>query len=126
MAVDTLAKPDTFRVERSTRIKAPPEKIFPLINDFRRWADWSPYEVLDPKMARTYSGPDAGVGAIYAWEGKRAGAGRMEIRQSTPASRVVIQLDFSKPLKAHNTAEFTLEVIGDATKVTWAMSGPTP
>ena len=28
-------KPDEFRVQRSTAIKAPPEKIFPLINDFR-------------------------------------------------------------------------------------------
>ena len=35
-------RPDTFRVQRTTTIKAPPEKIFPLINDFQRWGAWSP------------------------------------------------------------------------------------
>ena len=28
-------RPDSFRVQRSASIKAPPEKIFPLINDLR-------------------------------------------------------------------------------------------
>ena len=29
-------KPDTFRITRAAAIKAPPEKIFPLIDDFRQ------------------------------------------------------------------------------------------
>jgi hypothetical protein len=29
-------KPDTFRIQRAASIKAPPEKIFALINDFNR------------------------------------------------------------------------------------------
>ena len=45
-------RPDTFRVQRTASIQAPPEKIFPLINDFRRWDAWSPYEHLDPAMKR--------------------------------------------------------------------------
>ena len=56
-------KPDTFRVERAASIKAPPEKIFPLINDFHRWQSWSPYEVKDPAMQRTFSGAHSGKGA---------------------------------------------------------------
>jgi hypothetical protein len=115
---------DTFRVERSTVIDAPPEAIFPHVNDFRRWADWSPYDKLDANLARTYSGPDDGVGAAYAWEGKRAGSGRMEILISEAPSGIVIQLDFTKPFAAHNTAEFTFERLGQGTKLTWAMSGP--
>ena len=47
-------KPDTLRVQRSDSIKAPPEKIFPLINDFHQWRSWSPYENKDPAMKRTY------------------------------------------------------------------------
>ena len=46
-------KPDVFHVRRSASIKAPPEKIFPLINDFRSWSSWSPYEHKDPAMKRT-------------------------------------------------------------------------
>ena len=30
-------RPDTFRVQRATSVKAPPERIFPLINDLRGW-----------------------------------------------------------------------------------------
>ena len=38
-------------------------------------------------------------------------------------SRSVSKLDFIKPLGAHNTATFTLEPEGPATRVTWAMEG---
>ena len=49
-------KPATLRVQRDTTVKAPPEKIFPLISDFHQWRNWSPYENKDPAMQRTYSG----------------------------------------------------------------------
>ena len=120
-------KPDTFSVQRSTTIQAPPEKIFAVLNDFHRWTEWSPWEKLDPMMKRTLSGAPAGKGAAYAWEGNsKVGAGRMEILESAPASKVGIQLDFIKPFEGHNIAEFTLTPQGDATKVDWVMRGPTP
>jgi uncharacterized protein YndB with AHSA1/START domain len=120
-------KPDTFTVQRSTTIKAPPEKIFAVVNDFHRWVDWSPWEKLDPAMKRTLGGAESGKGATYAWEGNgKAGAGRMEIIESAPASKVGIQLDFIKPFEGHNVAEFTLTPQGDSTQVNWVMRGPTP
>jgi uncharacterized protein YndB with AHSA1/START domain len=120
-----LTKPDTFRVERTTSIKAPPEKIFPLLNDFQSWSAWSPYEKKDPAMKRTFSGPPSGKGAIYEWDGdKSVGQGRMEIMRSTPPSNVTLDLDFVKPFEAHNTVVFTLAPQGDSTTVTWAMQGP--
>ena len=118
-------KPDTFRVQRAASIKAPPEKIFPLINDLHSWGAWSPWEKLDPAMKRTHSGAASGKGAVYEWEGNgEVGAGRMEIVAASPPSAVRIKLDFLKPFEAHNFAEFTLEPKGDATNVTWAMYGP--
>ena len=121
-------RPDAFRVERSASIKAPPEKIFALINDLRRWDSWSPWEKKDPAMKRTF-GSDAtsGKGATYAWEGNSdVGQGRMEIAESVPPSKVTIKLDFVKPFEAHNIVDFTLEPKGDATHVTWAIHGPSP
>ena len=53
-------RPDVFRVERTASIKAPPEKLFAMINDYRNWPSWSPYERLDPAMQRTLSGPESG------------------------------------------------------------------
>jgi len=120
-------KPDTFRVQRAASIKAPPEKIFALLNDFQRWDAWSPWEKKDPAMKRTFSVVTTGKGAQYAWQGnKEVGEGRMEIAESVPPSKVVIKLDFAKPFEAHNTVEFTLEPKGDATNITWAMRGDTP
>jgi len=120
-------RPDSFRVERSVDIAVPPEKIHALINDLRRWRDWSPYEKKDPAMQRTLSGPPAGVGAVYAWKGnKEVGEGRMEIIEATPPSQVRIQLDFIAQFQAHNIAEFSLQPQGTTTRVTWALSGPSP
>jgi uncharacterized protein YndB with AHSA1/START domain len=120
-------KPDTFRVQRAASIKAPPEKIFPLINDFHQWRAWSPYEDRDPNLARSFSGAGSGKGAVYAWNGNRqVGSGRMEILDAPAPGKVVIKLDFLKPFEAHNTAEFTFVPQGDTTNVTWLMHGPAP
>jgi len=121
-------RPSRFRIERSAGIKAPPEKIFPYINDFHQWPAWSPWEKLDSGLQRTFSGPASGTGAVYEWQGnKKVGSGRMEITDATPASRVLIKLDFLSPFEAHNTAEFTLAPQeGGGTRITWAMYGPSP
>jgi uncharacterized protein YndB with AHSA1/START domain len=120
-----LSKPDTFRFERSIVVNAPPEKIFPLINDFRSWTQWSPWEKKDPALKRTYSGAATGKGSVYEWEGdKNVGKGRMEIAESSPPSKIVIGLHFISPFEANNTAEFTLTPSGNATTVNWAMYGP--
>ena len=94
------SKPATFRLARSTVIKAPAEKIFPLVNDFRRWTAWSPWEKLDADLKRDYGGAENGKGATYGWQGKKSGTGRMEIIESAPPSRVLIKLDFLKPFEA--------------------------
>lgn len=120
-------KPNTFRVARSTVIKAPPEKIYALIEDFQKWRGWSPYEKLDPAMSRTYGGPVAGLGATYAWSGDgKAGAGRMEIVRAQAPTELDIALDFTKPFEAHHKAAFVLAPEGDATRVTWSMEGASP
>lgn len=118
-------RPDSFRVERSTAMNAPPEKIFPYIERLKRWAEWSPYEGRDPAMKRAYSGAESGKGAVYEWDGNdQVGKGRMEIVDSKPPNKVVIKLDFLKPFEGHNTAELTVEPKGGQTIVTWAMYGP--
>jgi hypothetical protein len=120
-------KPNTFTVRRATTVKAAPEAIFPLINDFHQWGTWSPYETKDPAMKRTYSGTASGKGAVYAWQGnKNVGSGRMEILDSSAPSKIVIKLDFFAPFEGHNTAEFTMLPQGDVTNVTWLMHGPVP
>jgi hypothetical protein len=120
-------RPDTFQVKRSATINAPPERIYPLIADFRRWPEWSPYETKDPDMKRSYGGAASGKGATYGWDGdKNIGAGSMEITQADAPGKVALKLDFVRPFEAHNTVDFTLVPQGAGTVVTWDMRGPTP
>ena len=116
--------PDTFTVQRTTSIKASPEKIFAYINDFHYWTFWSPWEKMDPKMKKTYSGSGRGIGMIYEWEGNdKVGAGRMEITNSSRPNFISINLDLIRPYKSHNITEFTLSDKGGLTEITWAMTG---
>jgi hypothetical protein len=125
--VAAARKPDEFRMQRSARINAPADRIFPHINDLHRWEAWSPFEKLDPAMNKTFAGAPSGPGAVYEWDGnKKAGKGRMEITRSTEPSEVVIKLDFIKPFEGHNVTTFTMTPAADGTDVTWAMTGPTP
>jgi uncharacterized protein YndB with AHSA1/START domain len=120
------SKPDTFAVQRSTLIDAPPEQIFPMIDDLRAQSAWSPFE-KDPGMKRTHSGPPRGRGAAYAWEGdRRVGAGQIAITDSQPPSKVVLSLQMLRPFKADNVVEFTLDRTGAGTRVTWTMRGRSP
>jgi len=120
-------KPETFTVQRAASIKAPPEKIFAVLDDFHNWGVWSPWEKMDPDMKRTFSGAANGQGAVYEWQGNsKVGQGRMEITDATAPSQVTIKLDFIKPFEGHNVAEFLLQPNGDATNVTWTMRGPSP
>lgn len=116
-------RPDQFRVERSAHIGAPREVVFGLINDFRQWTRWSPWERLDPATQRTYSGSDTGAGAIYAWDGKKAGAGRMTIVESSPADHVALRLEFFRPFPGTNSSAFRLVPAADGTRVSWVMEG---
>jgi uncharacterized protein YndB with AHSA1/START domain len=125
LAYAAIAQPDTFRVQRTASIKASPEKIYAVLNDFQKSMAWSPFEKKDPAMARKFSGPAAGKGSVYEFEGnKEIGAGRLEIIESVPARKVALTLDMHKPFEAKNIVEYTLEPKDGATEVTWAIHGP--
>jgi uncharacterized protein YndB with AHSA1/START domain len=120
-------RPDAYRIERSTRIEAPPERIYGYMADFRGFQAWLPYEHKDPDMERRYSGAASGVGAVYEFAGdSRVGTGRMEILELTEPTRVRMSLDMLKPMEAHNIVEFSLRPDGDGTVVSWAMEGRNP
>jgi uncharacterized protein YndB with AHSA1/START domain len=117
-------RPDTFTVWRTININAAPEKIFPILDDFKAWPTWSPYEKMDPAMQRTLGAITQGKGATYAWAGNgKVGAGNMELTASNPSSLVALDLNMLKPVKASNKVTFTLTPNGSQTTVTWAMQG---
>jgi Polyketide cyclase / dehydrase and lipid transport len=117
-------QPADFKVERSATLRAPAPAAFAQVNDFQNWQAWSPWEKVDPALKRTYEGPQAGTGAIYAWQGnKDVGEGRMTITESRPGELVRIKLEFFKPFAAVNDTVFRFQPASEGTTVTWTMSG---
>ena len=119
-------KPDTFRFSRSRAIAAPPERIYPLIADMRAMNTWNPFAHTDPAMKGTYSGPPAGRGASFAFEGRKCGTGHIAITEVVAPSRVAMRLVMTKPMRCDNAIDFTLEPRGGETVVTWSMHGSQP
>jgi len=116
-------RPGRIHVERSATFAAPPAAVFPYLNDFHRWTQWSPFET-DPDMERRFEGAPAGVGAVYRWRGDRtAGEGTSTIITSEPDRRVQMALEFLAPMQASNVATFTLVPATSGTRITWALDG---
>jgi len=122
--VIVATRPSDFRITRTGRISAPVGVVFDNINDFHKWEAWSPWAKMDPTARSTFAGPVAGPGTSMEWAGNnKVGAGRMTILDSRPGELIRINLEFFKPFKATNLAEFTLKPEGNQTAVTWSMSG---
>jgi len=113
-------KPARYAIQRTITVQAAREKVFDLINDLRRWPEWSE-ERDDSTIRRSYSGPPAGKGAICESESSRNKV-RIEIIESSP-DMVRLQADWARPFAARNINIFTLEPQGNATRVTWALDG---
>lgn len=118
-------KPNECNFSRSIHILAPPGKIFPMIDDPRAMNGWNPFVKADPNIKLSYSGPPNGVGATNDFDGK-VGAGRAEIIESSPSSKVILALRMDRPMKCENRVEFTIVPNGNGSDVTWAMSGKQP
>ena len=126
IALIAASRPDTFRVERTATVKAPPEKLHGLINDMRQFNTWNPYSRKDPAMRAEYQGPASGPGAALLFEGnKDVGKGSLRIVDTAP-QKVTMQLHMLEPFEGRNTVEFILSPLAGATQVTWAMHGPAP
>jgi uncharacterized protein YndB with AHSA1/START domain len=114
-----LLLPASAHVERSTTINAPPDAVFAVVNDLRRFNDWSPWAKLDPNTRYTFEGPDSGAGAKMSWSSDNAnvGSGSQTILESQPPSQVKLALDFGDQGQA--VAFYRLEPDGSGTRVTW-------
>jgi Polyketide cyclase / dehydrase and lipid transport len=117
LAAVAFVLPREVSITRSTRIEAPPDAVFPFVNNLKTFTTWSPWQAMDPGMAQTFEGPAEGVGAKMTWDSTEVGSGTQEITVSTPNERVENALVFDG--MAPSTAVFSLEPAGDGTMVYW-------
>ena len=123
LVVVSLFLPSTYRVERSVAINGGPGAVFPYINTLKRWHEWTAWTVIKyPDMKVSFSGPEAGVGASYSWEGKSNGRGTLNVTRSEPDKSIGYDLDFENG-KYVSKGAITLEPIGESVSVTWSNEG---
>jgi len=111
-----------FSVSRSVSIAAPPDKIYGLVADPRRWKEWTVWNRRDPQMQMEYSGPPSGAGAGWAWKSKSEGDGRMTFTATQAPTRVAYEL-FFPDFGTTSTGDVTLAPDSGGTKVTWSING---
>ena len=120
LAIVGLFLPSSARVERSIVIERTPALIFPVVNSFERFNEWSPWHDIDPDATYTYSGPSSGVGASMSWKGNDAvGTGVQTITASEPDRRIALDLQFGE--MDASKVEMLLALEGGGTRVTWTL-----
>ena len=112
-----LALPRTHHAEVAAEIDAHPATVFALLNDFRRYALWSPLLETDPNVRVRYSGTERGVGATMSWDGTIVGSGTQTIVESTPYEQISILINAGEPGEARS--RFDIVPGTGTTIVTW-------
>lgn len=111
-----------YEITRSIVVAASADKVYPLVAEPRRWKEWSVWNRRDPAMSITYSGPESGAGARWAWKSPTEGDGQMTFTAAEPGRRAAYELYFPD-FGTTSTGELTLTPDGSGTRVTWAMAG---
>lgn len=101
-------------------MNAPNIKIFPLVADFSRWNEWSPWYVSEPNAQYAQIGTMGQAGSSFQWSGKIIGKGNMDLLDVHEPNVVRIKMFFEAPRKMEMNAEITFKTQGTKTIVTWS------
>jgi uncharacterized protein YndB with AHSA1/START domain len=111
-----------FTVVRTVQIQAPPDRVYALVASPRAWKEWSVWNRRDPSMMMGYSGADSGAGAVWTWQSKSEGDGRMTFTAAEPNRHVAFEL-FFPDFGTTSTGGFDFVPEAGGTKVSWTMNG---
>jgi uncharacterized protein YndB with AHSA1/START domain len=111
--------PSQAVVTRSIEIAAPPDRVFAIVGDLRRFNEFSPWAALDPDIKYTFEGPVTGVGQRMNWTSGNpdVGSGSQTITAYEPPNFVEMQLDFG--MQGKSVASWDLVPSTAGTRVRW-------
>lgn len=86
---------------------------FDSLNSLRRFKDWNPLVLRDPRVQLSYSGPDTGVGARLDYNSQVEGVGKgaWKITESLPREKVTYDIENEERGSSKRTS-FLLEPTG--------------
>ena len=111
-----------FKAVSTVNVNAPPDKVYALVSDPRRWKEWTVWNRRDPAMEISYSGPPSGSGAGWAWKSKSEGDGRMTFTAAEPGKLLAYDLYFPD-FGTTSKGDLTFAPEGAGTRVIWTMNG---
>ncbi|WP_256645337.1 SRPBCC family protein [Thermomonas paludicola] len=90
-----LVLPSSRHLVEKTETNRKMTIVFDTLNSFRRFKDWNPLVLRDPRMQLTLSGPEEGEGAQldYSSKEKGLGNGSWKIVESVPREKIAIAID---------------------------------
>ncbi len=114
--------PAQVSVSRDIVIDAPAAKVFPHLNDLRKFQVWSPWAAIDSDMKTVYSGAEKGKGQVMSWTSNdpNVGSGSQKITDSVVDKFVATRLDFGE--QGNAIASWNLSGEGSGTKIVWSFS----
>lgn len=115
--------PHEYHAEQSVMIAGPPEAVYPLIANFRRWPLWATKNSKADLLYR-FEGPEVGTGAVQIVSGARGGEGRMTMTQSDPKSGIWYATE--RDGKPSATGKISLQLHAGVTSVSWDERGALP
>ena len=113
------------KVECALVINVPPEKVYAIVANLKRFNDWSPWFATDPKATYILEGPDAGgVGQKMSWDSSdpKMGKGSQTVTEAVANQKIVMALDMDKMGKS--VSVLSLAPVANGTVVIWSFETP--
>ena len=118
--------PSRYRIEKHVVIHRPVEQVMEKIGDLSNYAQWNPWQQMDPAASREITGTPFHPGHRYTWNGKKVGMGSLTIN-NVNSREIHFDLEFLKPWKSHAHDNWAFEPAADGgTSVTWENTGNLP
>jgi len=113
-----------YAADRTIIIDRPKHEVFDYIKYLKNQDNYSKWAMMDTDLKKEFRGTDGMEGFVYAWEGKKSGAGEQEIISVTEGERITTELRFIKPFPSVAHGYIATEAHTDhSTKVTWGLFG---
>ncbi|MGD1920944.1 MAG: hypothetical protein ACFCAD_19930, partial [Pleurocapsa sp.] len=91
-----LVLPSQVHVERKITINSRPQKIYPLIANFKQWHRWSPWAKIDPDANFKIVGRGVKQKMFWSSDDPRVGKGSQEFILVNIPTQIKTHLDFGK------------------------------
>ncbi|ASW73131.1 polyketide cyclase [Chryseobacterium piperi] len=118
-----------FKYEKSISINAPAEKVWQNTNTLKAMDQWSPWNDIDLKMRKDWSGTTGQPGEKMCWESKNdnAGKGCQEVKKvDTAGKRIDTSIQFLAPYQSSADTYVTVIPEAGGSKATWGFVSQIP